>query len=241
MASIVQNLLGDKAIQLGSEEFARKLVFGNQWKFLKIGMLLRIFGNTYVGGSATLPTNLVFGLNDGDQNTYTSNNCAGFIGITPGTNTGGSSSKFAYNYDAVNRRYVCPPSNSYLLMNVSKSLSSLSYTGYVTFGQAYYAASTSDGPGVVVVAFIRTGTTSVQPYYYYQTAAQFAATNPVTEGNLLRIMEEEGIGAYGSSFLTSVTNGNMTSQPSNLDTFCVYWSRNVPMVEISALCAVRYY
>jgi hypothetical protein len=65
MASIVENIVGDKALQLGNEEFVRPLNFGNNWNYI------RIIARVTINGSATINSpRFQFGVCDGWTNTF---------------------------------------------------------------------------------------------------------------------------------------------------------------------------
>lgn len=235
MAAIVENILGDKALQLAHDEFVRKLSFGNQWTLLRIGMRMRIFGNWGVGGQLSQAMFHV-GLNNGDQYTFNSPACAGYVGIVPGTTSGGGN--FYYNYNSANKWYTTP--GTYFYHNVKKLGSTITFEHFGSTGLAYFAAAAA-APRIFVVGFYRTAATTVTPYFYYSTIAQFAYKEPTTY-DLMRCVEGEDIGGYPGNFITGpASSAAMTSVASNLDTLSIYWNRNIPALEIYDVVVVRYY
>lgn len=225
MASIVENIIGDRAIQLGNEEFVRKLSFGGGWNSCRVGVLMRIFGDLTV-------TNQRFqiGFNYGDQDTFMSNNCAGYVGV-----------KYNYNgnftYESANKRYNC--GSGYVNSHVQKQGSTISdslYAGSST--QMYAAAATSPAPHMWLLAGSRTTATTYTLQGTYVTAANLAFSP--TTGDLLAIMESEA--ALSNNFCTAgISKVSTGSLPSSMDTLSIYWNHNIPVVEIYAICVVAYY
>lgn len=231
MASIVENILGDKALQLANCEFVRKLSFGNQWTFMRIGMRVRIFGSA----STATPAMFHVGLNNGDVNTYNSPICDGYIGIVPGTNSGGSN--FYYTYDSLNKRYGS--NTTYWYMNVTKTGGSTAFAHYGGTGQSFYAGAAAK-PRLFMVGFLRTASTSVTPYFYPVTSAQYYYGEPDLY-TLLRIMQIDTLDAFATNYISNPPSSAAVTSPANLDTLSLYWNRNIPALEIHDLCVVRYY
>jgi len=225
MASIVENIIGDKAIQLGNEEFVRKLSFGGGWNACRVGLLMRIFGDTTV-------TNCRFqiGFNYGDQDTFMSNNCAGYVGV-----------KYAYNasftYESANKRYNL--GSNYVNSHVQKQGSAISDSLYAgTTAQMYGAAATSPAPHMWLLAASRTTSTTYTLQGTYVTAANLAYSP--TAGDLLAVMENES--ALSTNFTTAgISKVSTGSLPTSMDTLSIYWNHNIPVVEIYAICVVAYY
>ena len=77
MASIVENIIGDRALQLGSEEFVRKMAIGNNWNKLRLGMRVLVNGTGDIVGPR-----LQMGVCSGDTNTFASTTCTGYVGAS---------------------------------------------------------------------------------------------------------------------------------------------------------------
>jgi hypothetical protein len=226
MASIVQNIIGDQAVQIGNEEFVRKLSFGGSWNYCKVGLLMRVFGDTTVNNCR-----FQIGFNSGDQNTLMSNNCAGYVGV-----------KYCYNtvmsYDAVNKRFNV--SSNYFNDHVQKQGATLSETlSAGATGAQYFAAATSAGPMIVVLTATRTTATTYTLMGTYASAAQIV--NVPTQGDLLAGMDTEDLGRLGSFCTAGISKVSTGSLPSNMDTLSVYWNHNIPVLEIYAMSVVAYY
>lgn len=225
MASIVENIIGDKALQLGNEEFVRKLSFGGGWNLCRVGLLMRIFGDTTV-------TNCRFqiGFNYGDQDTFMSNNCAGYVGV-----------KYAYNanftYESANKRYNC--GSTYVNSHVQKQGSTISDSLTAgTNAQMYGAAATSAAPHIWLLNAARTTSTTYTLQGTYVSTANIAYSPTV--GDLLAVMEGESV--LSNNFCTAgIARVSSGSLPSIMDTVSVYWNHNIPVIEIYALCVVAYY
>lgn len=225
MASIVENIIGDRAIQLGNEEFVRKLSFGGGWNLCRVGLLMRVFGDTTVTNNR-----FQIGFNYGDQNTLMSNNCAGYVGV-----------KYVYSanftYESANQRYNC--GTNYVNSHVQKQGSTITDSLLAgTTGQQYLAAATSPAPSMLLLQGSRTTATSYTLQGSYITLANFGFSPTV--GDLLAIMESEA--ALSNNFCTAgIAKVSTGTLPSVMDTLSIYWNHNVPVVEIYAICVVAYY
>ncbi len=100
MGYIVESIVGDRAIQLGNEDFARTMSMGTQWQKIRIGFLNSVW-NT--GGSITGRT-VALGVCQGVDHTYGDPSCTDFIGVIwPGVAQGGGHYQSA-NYITVAQR-----------------------------------------------------------------------------------------------------------------------------------------
>jgi|MudIll2142460700_1097286.scaffolds.fasta_scaffold01845_8 hypothetical protein len=233
MATIVENIVGDKALQFSQpEEFARKLSFGNKWNALRIGVLWR------VNDSVTIASRCRFqlGLCNGDTNTFASSTCSGYIGVVPGFLT----SAITYTYDAPNTAYT---TNAYwygYTTKVGASVSDGLYAGFT--GNQYFAASTSTGPRINGMTIYRNSATSYTLYYHYCTLAQFNFIAP-RHFELQSFMEDESLSGWAANYISTATNPALTSLStslSSLDTVSIYWNK-LNLLEISALAVSRFY
>lgn len=231
MASIVQNIIGDNGLQLGNEEFVRKMPWGNNWQVLRIGLWCRVFG-TY---SSLHPTLLQIGVNSGDVNTFNSNNCAGYAGGVVGQPTGNG---YLYLYEAANKRFLTANS-IYPNSQCSKLGATATYSlSAGATNNAYIAAANSPTPSIVMCQITRPTSTSYSPTMYYTSAAQYTILQPATSYDFLRCMEDE---SYIGNFLTFGNTLTLTGLPTVMDTLSIFWNRNLPMLEIDNLVLVRLY
>lgn len=223
MASIVENIIGDKALQLGNEEFVRKLIFGNSWTYMRVGIYFRVMGTSTILHQPRLQ----IGLNNGDQATFTSNNCAGYGGTAIGYRQGNT-----WTYDSANRRYSRTIYTNWCLSKVGSTLSETTIGG--TNATGYIASADSAGPGIYVGSFLRT-TSGYTVWGNYQTLANFTAFP--TFYNFMEVMEREDDGLY----TTASSNALALTGLGNLDTLSIYWNRNLPVIEIYSVLAAVYY
>lgn len=231
MASIVENITGDKALQLGNEEFVRKMTIGNNWNYLRIGYRVIVNGTANI----TAPR-LYAGLNNGDQNTFASSACDGWIGMGPNPtlannwiyNVGGY---YAYGQGAA------APFGLY-----AKKLGSTTTEAIAGAQLNHYIAAAGSGPSLLFVDILRTSS-STYTIYFRSAGVTGAATTTTTFYDLLRSMEDEAAGNYATAFMSSTpaTSLSVTGMPSNLDTVSLYWNKSTPTVEISDLSIVRFY
>ena len=233
MASIVENIIGDKALSLAGEEFVRKLSFGNNWNKIRIGVIWRI------NGAATMTAcRFHLGLNNGDTNTFASSTCSGNLAIFPGWYAGGVPPTFTY--DGANSRYQTTIYSWSYSYKVGNSITSAVWPG--TNATQYFAASTSSGPRMNFVDILRTSATSYTLNWWYNniTNFNFGVARPF---DLLKGMELEAGDGWAANFVTAPSAGNITSLPASLaslDTLSIYWNQLLPL-EISALAVTRYY
>src|SRR5512143_156625 len=229
MASIVENILGDKAIQLGNEEFVRKLPWGNSWNFMRVGLYCRLFGTATV----PLPAYFQIGVCNGDQQTFASNECAGYAGGLLGTSQTGS-----FVYDGVNKRYSTTSGGSdYVNSQVKKTGPTATYG--LTAGTntaSYLAAATTLSPSIVLCEFTRMSSSSYAAICYYTSAAQF--NPPIRPYDYYRCLDDW---VYAANFITGGNHFLLSSLPSNMDTLSIFWNHNIPVMEIESIIAVNFY
>lgn len=77
MANIVETIVGDKALRLGNEEFLRKLSFGTDWRYIRIGIRWGANMSGTLGGR-----DFVIGVNNGTTYGYRDANTIEFVGAT---------------------------------------------------------------------------------------------------------------------------------------------------------------
>lgn len=233
MATIVENILGDKALQIAQEEFARKLSFGNKWNALRIGMLFRINDTAAIAAQR-----IHIGLNNGDSNTLASSTCSGYFGLVAGYLA--SPPNRNLTYDGVNLCYYTQYYFYGYTFKVGASVSDNMYAGFT--GNQYFAASTSSGPRFIGATFYRNSATSYTAYWHYVTLAQFNFKTPDLF-DFQSFMEDESLSGWASNFISTATNPAYTSMSpslSSLDTASIYWNKT-NLLEISALSVARFY
>lgn len=228
MASIVENIVGDRALSLAGEEFVRKLSFGNNWNYIRIGILWRINGTGDLSS-----VRLQLGVNNGDINTLASSNCAGYLGVILGYPFVGGP---VYTYEGVNSRYL---HSLYAFGSVTKLGATLT-TSVIAVSNVnqYMAASTSSGPRMNFAEIIRTSATTYTVYWFYSTSAEFNFGVPSTS-DFLKSMESEAGDGWMTNFVSKTVSSSITFSVPILDTLSVYWNQLLP-VEISALAVTRF-
>lgn len=227
MASIVQNIIGDNALQLGNEEFVRKMAWGNNWNYLRIGILFLVNGNTSIAGRVRLHMAVC----SGDQYTFQSPACIGYTGI--GFGVGGG----LWTYSAPN--YIMDTTGSTVTYGLKQVNGVLTSTSTNDSGFNYYARAVAAGaPYMLAVDIARPSTTSYSVKGYGVVVGKIGLNLRFYE--FLRVMEDEGF-TYGTTYLTAFTAVTMSGLPSVMDTLSIYWNKSVPTIEISALSVVRFF
>lgn len=230
MANIVENILGDKALEIGGEEFVRKLSFGSAWNKIRIGMRF------VVNGSANIPAprRLVMGLCEGDQFTYLSGSCLSFAGIGWGLNNGGA---WAYNGASGYYGMYAGGSVSYVLSKVGASLTETSTSNNSTH---YVKTGLSGTPHMLLVDLTRASASSYTVRGYAPDGTDIL-TIPAwlnfMQGVEIEEWETATLGVYVARLNTATASGLNY----NLDTLSIYWSLASPTIEINDVCVLRYY
>jgi len=236
MASIVENIIGDRALQLGSEEFVRKMAIGNNWN------LLRIAARVQINGMATISApRLQLGLCDGDQATFASANC-NYVGATLNINNniqwGFASNTYVGGLSAFRNNG----------MAVKKIVNTITETAMGTSVEGYIAAAGLGNPSLYFVDILRASASSYTVSFNRCTITQVtnAAANLTSRYVFLRCAEDELLtSTFAANYITSYTgtaaNLTLTGMPANMDTVSIYWNKSTPTVEISDLSIIRFY
>jgi len=229
MANIVENISGNKALELGGEEFVRKLTFGNAWNRIRIGIMCVLNGSANIAP----PRRLVMGLCDGDQFTYLSSSCLSFVGISWGPNPGGD-----WTYSGVNGYYgmYAGGSVSYVTSKINTTITDTT-TGNNT---SHYIKSGGSGtPHLLMVELIRSATPGTYSVRGYAPDSIDIANIPQFF-DFMQAMEYEAIPG-GYTYCNVLNAANATGMSTNLDTLSIYWSLASPTIEITDVCVLRFY
>jgi hypothetical protein len=236
MASIVENIIGDRALQLGSEEFVRKLSFGNNWNFLRIAARVQINGMADIAAPR-----LQLGLCNGDQATFTSANC-NYVGATLNVD---NNSRFRFASDLY---FGGVPAITQGALAVKKIVNTTSEQIMGTTVAGYIAAASLGNPSLYFVDVFRVSASSYTVYFNRCTISQVtnAAANLTSTYAFLRCAEDELLtSTFAASYITSYTaaiaNVTLTGLSANMDTVSIYWNKSTPTVEISDLSVIRFY
>lgn len=227
MASIVENILGDKALQLGGEEFVRKLAIGNNWNKVHIAMRFIVNGTANIAA----PTRCMVGLCSGDEFTLQSSSCIGWVGIQFG-NTG------QWTYDGANGRYNIASGTSvtFVSSKIGAVITDLSTGDNVGH---YCKTGLSGTPHMLMVEIIRASASSYTCRGYLPDATQLLTLPNFYD--MLRIVEDEPANGYTTPYLDILQQQTATGLTSNLDTLSIFWGKSTPTMEISDVCVLRYY
>jgi hypothetical protein len=227
MAAIVETIVGDKTIQLGNEEFVRKMKIGTAWGKIRVGVRWAINGT---GGNIANASFLI-GLCSGTTNTFYNGNTTGYFGV-----------QFANSYPSTwingTTNYSTGSTNGTAVYRVGASTTTSSltwggsqaYTGvnplrciwYVDYEKPASAGGIGN-QGVTV---------------WWQELTQIGSDHPQYE--MWRGMETE-------TAITGATNFNgkaTTTYPGDittLDTVSLCWNKTTPTVQISDVMVTRFY
>jgi len=226
MAEIIERIVGDRALQLGNEEFVRPLGFGNNWAKIRIISRILLNGSTTVAGAA-----LKFGVCSGSTDTFSSNNCVGWFGSNfpnagslpySGTdyNTGGG---FLFGYDYVKK------------IGAVTTVTSGGSKNYHAI-----AAPISGGYSLNVIDIARS-TLDATAY----TVTTWNTKSPLvipTSYAMYQLAEDESLASgVSSNYLTgSLGPFTHTGLPAVMDTLSILWSKSTPTLEIAELLVLRF-
>jgi len=238
MAFIAENILGDRALQLGNEEFIRTLSIGSAWRFLRIGLRLAIYGTADIGATSTGTTILKFqiGLCSGTTYPFNSDNCLGYIGYRPNHLSGPFYSGGASNY------YTWGTGANVIFQAIKKIGSVVTEIGASGGTQTRIKAG-PDSYSLQVADFYRSPTddTSYGVNPHWVGSGQVNANPSVY--SLMRVMEDEGLAtAYSTTYVTGGSGPyyqNGITVP--LDTLSIVYNRSTPIIEIANICILRLY
>jgi hypothetical protein len=221
MANIVENIIGDKALQLGNEEFIRQLSFGTDWQRLRIGL------RWGVNMSATLATpEFIIGLCAGTTYGYRSASTVEFIGSTL------AHGSVAWTYVAGPPAYfTCGWYRNYLKVGATTTTVQSNSAGH--YGPILPTRGFLCLDVVKRTAANQLSVSVSQPYNVptVQTDA--------SQDTFFRLMEVDilpWIGSYNGSPIAFAYNGTY-----QFDSVNIAWNDNTNTVEISDLCVTRFY
>jgi len=240
MAQIVERFTGDRCIQLGAEEFVRKMTIGNNW------MKIRIAVRVAIGGSADIPTpRFLLGVCSGTTYTYTSNSCIGYIGgVWPPT--------------TISLPYIANAGNPYYQYSGGAAVC---FGSVRKIGAVITEVSASSGNSNNVVAQSANNRYTLQMVDIFRSTTdptaygtrQWSCNTSVSTTNcdsyaFLRSIEDESVSStFATTYITNSQGGFAVvyqtgfdpSQP--MDTVSIGWGKSVPTIEIAEICVIRFY
>ena len=225
MAFIVEQFVGDRAIQLGNEEFVRSMQWGNNWNALRYGIRFVLNGSSNI-----LTARLQLGLCNGNAFPFSSPNCIQYVGAQFGT----MDNTWTYTTGS----YSNDSSSTGLPTTVTRVGATITNTNSVGALNQYCNASNSSRMGVWAVDIIRVSATQVTIRQTFSNAASVA--NAVSFYDFMRFMENEGA-ASATGFSAWGATRTITLTSTVLDTTSIYWNHSTPTIEITDMCVVRFY
>lgn len=227
----------DKRLSLaGPGEFKRKMIWGENWKRLRIGLLLRI------AGGATITNDFVFGVCSGITNGAGSATCANFIGA--GTRPLSSNQyTFAAGSDVGVYSATFAGASSKRVNTFTDYGGSSSMKGYPAAGSTALCANILD---------IKRGRLAASATYgmFVQgpTGAGTAAGSAeqfLDWGGLLKIVGDPDVATYNLNWWW---DGNASTQSATfdesagaLDSVNIWWSHATTAVEIAGIAVFKLY
>ena len=228
MAYIVQSLIGNQGVQLGSEEFLRPMSFGSNWRRIRILCRAQVNTANVMAHDTGLRLGICQGVAGGVY-TNTSNYIGGEINAEAGSYPWAMHA--SNNYQSEGGGGYCSGYTVQKLNGVLNRLPDGSGTGAM-----YVALASALNP-------LTHGVNITKNYYgSYTISTLGTASTQITSayGNpycFYRSLEDEQ--AYG--FVTRVgTSDTYTSMSDFMDTVSVSWNHSCPTVEVTQLSVIRY-
>ena len=230
MASIVETISGDRALQLGNEEFVRKMAIGNNWNKLRLGMRVLVNGT----GDIVSPR-LQMGVCSGDTNTFASTNCTGYVGASLNPRNSGNMTYSAgvYNYG---QAAAVPPA-----ISVKKLVNTVTEANFGGTNDGYLPSATLGNTALCFVDIIRL-TASSYTVAWQRCNTSAMASLATTFYTLLRAGEDEALTTtFSTTYTSTLAAIAVTGLPAVMDTLSIYWNKSTPTVEISDISVIRFY
>jgi hypothetical protein len=213
------------------------MVWGEKWKRIRIGVLLRI------SGAATITGDFAFGVCSGITNGAGSNSCANFIGATSRpTNTN------QYTYSAGNDMATFAATHS---ATSSKNLTNWTDGGGLSSMKGYTAAGSA---GLVInicdIRRVRWGTTSNSYVLFAQGPAGSGTGAGGPEmgadwGALLRVVGNPDMATYNLNWWYdgNASTNTMAHSETNgaLDSVNIWWQHATVPLEVAGIAVFKLY
>ncbi len=217
MASIVENISGDKAIELGNEDFVRKMSIGSNWRWLRIGLRLAMADT----GANITNASFVVGVNQGTDYSFRSSSCIDFVGFSwPWNFDAGTANRTATYYEAVYFDSI---------RKVGSTITTVRCVNASTLAISNAPSSTRS----TFMLDIITGVTNWGVSLWVPTAIA-----DVSWDTFMNQVQRESPPSLSHVDMVLVAHGSSHA----LDSICLRWAKTSPaLFYISDICAVRFY
>ena len=225
MSSILETISGDRRLELKNEEVVRRMLFGAKWRKIRIGCRVTLNGTVNIG-------NPQFGMGV----------CAGNSAFKAGTvnvSFGFMCPQFTqpFTYNAGPPAYFSTPANG--CSGMSKVGASTTLSALNMSANQPMIAATSATPHMFAATITRDGSVlNLNTMMGASTAGQVQAG--MSQLDFLRNMESEilVVPATNNTVYNAVSF-SLTNQ-TELDYAFIYWSHDVPTLEISDWLVIRF-
>lgn len=245
MAFIVDSLIPDTnhLLQLGNEEFVRRLGFGTGWTKIRVGVRLCLNDSQ----TDILTGSFALGLCEGVGAGFKAQAASKWVGFIPGAYPIAQSVPM-YPTDLWNRTvngyYICTGAgsagagNGNLAIKTGNGLylqfcNMANLTWFLGYRATYVAAGASTG--YIFYDFSKVGTSIVFTPFFAYSSGWGNRTSADLYAGLRTIGAPGGLSSYGPF---SVGYGSTLNQ---LDTLSIVWEKCAPTLEISDIAVARLY
>ena len=229
MASIVNNVTGNQAIQMGNEEFVRTMAFGYNWQKIRIQFRWQV--NTAV----KLPSSarLLVGVCQGTADTYSSSNCISFFGTGPDASLGiGWSISGDGTYQNTGSGY----SGGKVVKKIGSTITT-NFLGEISYCKTVAGAN----PRLFAVEIVRvTNGTYNAAWWSVINGTQLYAT--INDYDYYRCLEDDDGTTYSTGYYSRYGTATLVSGLSDfMDTISINWNVATAPIEITQLSVMRFY
>ena len=216
MAFITEPIIGDKRVQIGHEDFVRKMAIGNDWTSIRISLRLTILDSV-----GNFNSNLVIGLCNGFG--YSSSDpSADFIGI--------DQLNESVLYTRASPIFSPPTANNISWRNLRKVGGVTGVNSTAAANTCQMASSLAVGPSGHCISIVR-ATATTYTVICYPASNIFAS---ITRFQALQNAEGAINGLNTVNFNTPTLAGGSTYDYLNIS-----WGASTPTLEISDMTVVR--
>lgn len=231
MAFIVEDLIGDRAIQIGVEEIIRPFSFGTNWNKVRVGVRF----SCYAISAISTGYGPYMGICTGNEALFSTNTTDAVF--------------LYYGQSTASYSFLGTPPNVYL-QNAAGSASIYSFqrvgntTTQLSTSQTGSTVAVSAYPAVNVSAwfldFFKVNTTQIQTRMFYCQSTQGAAT--ISDSQFLAGMETETVAVGGMTITSGAANSTLAlRQVYDWDSMFFHSSTATPAWNVHRMTVVRFY
>lgn len=236
MAFLVEQLSGEKGVQLGYEEIVRPFSFGTNWTKIRVGVLWAANITPGVG----IPPNTApwIGI------------CTGYGGVLSASSTDALYINYTHFVSSPGVYLGTPPATYWQTTSGTSNIVPAQRVGTVTANLSAAVASTwtqySANPtnhytaGMFTITKGTVGAVAVSLDLVYNTGGGTSASTNISRGQFLAQMESESAGISPLTLTNTVSSNLPTRFVKDWDSMLVGWPKATPTFTIACMTVVRF-